>query len=88
MGKYSKLLSKIQHSSQTTGFNFNAICNLLVGLGFHQRIKGSHRIFTHARVSEIINLQPKSGQVKAYQLEQVREIIIRYRMELTDDKQI
>lgn len=38
MGKYSKLLSKIQHSVQTTGFNFNAICNLLVGLGFHQRI--------------------------------------------------
>ncbi|MSR10326.1 MAG: type II toxin-antitoxin system HicA family toxin [Gammaproteobacteria bacterium] len=88
MGKYAKLLDRVLYSGKTTGFKFNAVCKLLLLLGFHQRIKGGHHIFTRPGVYEIINLQPKSGQVKVYQLEQVRDIITRYGLELNDDKQV
>ena len=32
------------------------------------------------RLEEIINLQPKGGKAKAYQVKQVRNIILRYRL--------
>jgi predicted RNA binding protein YcfA (HicA-like mRNA interferase family) len=51
---------------------------LLVDLGFRERIRGSHHIFTRDGVNEIVNLQPKGAQAKPYQVKQVRDIIIRY----------
>jgi hypothetical protein len=50
-------------------------------LGFSERIKGSHHIFFKKNISEIINLQSlKSGKAKAYQVKQVRNIIIKYEL--------
>ena len=52
-----------------------------MSLGFVERIKGDHHIFTKAGVVEIINLQPlKDGRAKAYQVKQVRGIILRYKL--------
>jgi hypothetical protein len=36
-------------------------------------------------IEEIINIQPKNGKAKAYQVKQVREIIIKYRLNSTID---
>jgi hypothetical protein len=33
-------------------------------------------------VSEILNLQPKGGQAKPYQVKQVRDLIYRYELEI------
>jgi hypothetical protein len=46
------------------------------------RIKGDHHIFTNDGVEEILNIQPKKGKAKAYQVKQVRNIIIRYRLNI------
>jgi hypothetical protein len=35
-------------------------------------------------VEEILNLQPKSGKGKPYQVNQVRKVILRYRLTLGD----
>ena len=40
---------------------------LLAKLGFQERIKGSHHIFTRAGVAEILNLQSKGSKCKPYQ---------------------
>jgi len=49
-------------------------------LGFEERIKGSHHIFFKKGIVEIINIQPKKDKAKPYQVKQVREIILRYRL--------
>ena len=50
------------------------------GLGFEERIRGSHHIFTRDGVEEILNLQPKGAKAKSYQVKQVRNVILDYRL--------
>jgi hypothetical protein len=47
-------------------------------LGFAERVRGSHHIFTRVDVAEILNLQPKGNKAKAYQVKQVRSVILAY----------
>ena len=48
-------------------------------LGFEERVRGSHHIFTKGGVEEILNLQAKGGKAKPYQVKQVRTVIIKYK---------
>lgn len=59
---------------------FQGLCSLLRDLGFDERTKGSHHIFTKEDVPEILNLQPKGAKAKAYQVRQVRNVILRHRL--------
>lgn len=45
MGKYSKLLQKVLVGSSDSSIDFSSLCQLLVRLGFQERVKGSHHIF-------------------------------------------
>ena len=65
--------------------DFNELRNLLDDLGFIERIKSSHHIFVRSGVEEIINLQPKGSKAKAYQVKQVRNIILKYRLGVSDE---
>ena len=49
---------------------------MLRALGFAERVKGSHHIFTRNDVTAIVNLQPKDGKAKAYQVKQVRDLLV------------
>jgi predicted RNA binding protein YcfA (HicA-like mRNA interferase family) len=49
-------------------------------LGFEERVKGSHHIYFKDGIDEIINLQPSNGKAKPYQVKQVRELIIKYKL--------
>jgi len=45
------------------------------------RIKGDHHIFYKEGIEEIVNLQPlKDGKAKAYQVKQVRGVILKYKL--------
>ena len=55
------------------------MCQLLRSLGFRERIRGDHHIFVKEGIEEILNLQPKGGKAKPYQVKQVRKIILRYK---------
>ena len=72
MGKYSKLIHKILAGGSDANHDFSALCQLLVRLGFEERVKGDHHIFTRDGVEEILNLQPKGSKAKAYQVKQIR----------------
>ena len=51
--------------------------------GFTRRTgKGSHTLFFKAGIEEILNLQPKGSQAKPYQVKQVRELILKYQLEI------
>ena len=63
---------------------FDGLCALLIRLGFDERIRGDHHIFTMTGIEEILNLQPRGGKGKSYQVKQVREIILKYKLRLED----
>ena len=53
---------------------------VLEQLGFEERVKGDHFIFTRSDVVEIINLQPVGNKAKAYQVKQVRNLVLNYKL--------
>ena len=81
MSKRLKFLMQLVNPAQASNLDFDALVNLLLFLGFDQRMRGSHHIFTKSGLEEIINLQPAAGStVKPYQAKQVRELIVRYEL--------
>jgi len=50
--------------------------------GFEERIKGSHHIFRKAGIEEKINLQKDGNKAKPYQVKQVRNILVTYKLEV------
>lgn len=44
------------------------------------RIKGSRHIFYKEGIDEIINLHPVNNKAKSYQVNQVREILLKYKL--------
>jgi len=80
-----KLLDSILRGSANVSFA-DAVA-LLKALGFSlARRKGSHHIFKHPDIDELINIQDYSGKIKRYQLRQLVTIIERYGLTLGDDE--
>ena len=86
MAKYDELLSRILRGASDANIRFNQLRNLLRRIGFEERIRGDHHIFTKNGVEEIINLQPKGNKAKPYQVKQVRGVIVKYRLSGEDNE--
>ena len=80
MGKIEKTLRQILRGASDANVSFKNLCNLLKRLGFSERVRGDHFIFTKNDVEEILNLQPIGAKAKAYQVKQVRNIILKYKL--------
>jgi predicted RNA binding protein YcfA (HicA-like mRNA interferase family) len=80
MGKYEKLLEQILLGNSDANVDFDELCQLLLRLGFETRVRGSHHIFRKPGVEERINLQRDGNKAKAYQVRQVRSVILRYNL--------
>ena len=80
MGQCEKLLIKILSGTSDANISFAAMCQILVRLGFMERTKGDHHIFVKDGITEIINLQPKGTKAKPYQVKQVRNLILKYKL--------
>lgn len=76
----AKTLDRILRGTSDANIRFDDVRRLLKGLGFEERIRGDHHIFTRDSIEEILNLQPRGSLAKAYQVKQVRNMIIRYRL--------
>ena len=80
MARRDKLLDQILRGTSDANIPFEEMCQLLRRLGFKERIRGSHRIFTKESVEEILNLQPKGANAKPYQVKQVRNVILKHKL--------
>ncbi|MDZ7288631.1 MAG: type II toxin-antitoxin system HicA family toxin [candidate division KSB1 bacterium] len=80
MARPEKVLGQILRGTSDADISFSEMCQLLRKLGFDERIRGSHHIFTQEGVEEILNLQPKGAKAKPYQVKQVRNIILKYKL--------
>jgi hypothetical protein len=80
MSNVKKVLDRVLRGASDANIRFQDLRALLSHLGFAERIRGSHHIFTRSGIAEILNLQSKSGKAKAYQVKQVRSVIIGYNL--------
>jgi len=75
-----KLHAKIVAAQNDANVSFSELRSLLLNLGFDERIRGSHHIFRRDGVREKVNIQADGKMAKPYQVKQVREILLRYRL--------
>lgn len=80
VGKFENTLDAILRGSSDQNVAFDDLRSALSRLGFHERIKGDHFIFSKDGVLEIINLQPVGNKAKAYQVKQVRNLILKHKL--------
>jgi predicted RNA binding protein YcfA (HicA-like mRNA interferase family) len=61
--------------------------SLILAFGFRlDRMSGSHNIFVHDTVTEIVNLQNVKGEAKPYQIKQFLTLVEKYDLRLEDDE--
>jgi hypothetical protein len=84
MSQYQKLLLILLSAQSDTSFAFADLLKILMRLGFEMRIKGSHHILYRQGLPEILNLQPNGPLAKPYQVKQVRDLIVKYRLTLPE----
>lgn len=86
LGKFAKILNSVLGGRADANVRFADLVQLLEGLRFQIRIRGDHHIFTKNDVEEIINIQPKGSMAKPYQVRQVRNLILRYKLEAPNEE--
>lgn len=80
-----KLLAKALASPNT--LRFGEMVALVEGFGFRlSRVKGSHHIYTHPEVRELVNLQNAGGRAKPYQIRQFFRLVERYNIEIEENR--
>ena len=80
-----KLLERLRRGV-LTNVRFQDIIRLVEGLGFElQRTSGSHHIFAHPAVPELLNLQDVAGEAKPYQIRQLLRLMERYSLTLEEE---
>jgi hypothetical protein len=80
MASIDKLLDKILSGRSDANIPFDGLCSLLHRFGFKERVKASHHIFSKPGIEEILNLQPRGAEAKSYQVKQVRNLILKYKL--------
>lgn len=77
MSKVAETLERVLRGTSDTNIRFSDdLRALLKHLGFAERIRGDHYIFSRTGIPEIVNLQPRGNMAKAYQVKQVRGTIV------------
>ncbi len=78
-----KLLERVLSGPKNV--HFNEMVSLVEAFGFRlSRVRGSHYIFEHPQIPELVNLQEKNGKAKPYQVRQFLQLVEQYDLEIGD----
>lgn len=81
MASLEKILESVLGGRADANVRFSDLRRLLLRLGFSERVRGDHFIYSRAGLVEIINLQPAvGGKAKPYQVKQVRQLVLQYQL--------
>jgi hypothetical protein len=80
VARWEKVLDAILGATSDANVEFVDLCAVLTALGFEERVRGDHHIFSKTGIPEIINLQPRGSKAKPYQVKQVRNSITKNRI--------
>jgi len=72
--KKQKLFHKLLSGTKNIRFSEAVACAEAFGFQL-ERINGSHHIFVHRGISELLNLQNVKGTAKPYQIKQLLQLI-------------
>jgi hypothetical protein len=77
-----RLLARIARG-QVANVSFSDMRRLVEAFGFElRRTSGSHHVFVHPDVLELLNLQEVRGQAKPYQIRQFLRLVERYALSM------
>ena len=83
--KKQKLLRKALTNPKN--FRFSDMVTLAEAFGFRRsRQSGSHHVYVHADIPELLNLQEVKGKAKPYQISQFLQLVERYNLTLGEDE--
>ena len=81
-----RLLRRLSQGA-LSNVKFAEVRDLVEAFGFRlARSRGSHHIFTHPNVPDLINLQEVRGEAKPYQIRQFLRLVERYNLTLEDER--
>ena len=78
MSWVEKVLDRVIRGASDANIRFDDLRSVLLHLGFIERVRGDHHIFSRDHVPEILNLQPRGNKAKAYQVKQVRGVTVEH----------
>ena len=79
-----KLLARLLRGS-LRNVSYRDLRRLVEAFGFEVvRVSGSHYIYAHPDIPELLNLQDIDGQAKPYQIRQFLRLVERYALSLED----
>lgn len=85
--KPGRLLRKIRDGN-LRNVAFRDLERLAEALGFRRvRVSGSHHLYAHPQLDELVNLQAVRGQAKPYQIRQLLRLVDRYNLYLDRDRE-
>ena len=80
-----KLLRKLLAAPNNS--RFDDVRRLVEAFGFRLvRVSGSHHIFSHSAIPELVNLQEVAGEAKSYQVRQFLRLVERHNLTLGDSE--
>ena len=80
MNRNRNLFQTILSGQSDANIRFQDLRGLLLRLGFSERTRGSHHTFRKEGIPDLINLQRDGSHAKAYQVRQVRRILLMYNL--------
>ena len=81
-----RLLARVARGD-LANVSFSDMRRLVEAFGFElRRTSGSHHVFVHPDISELLNLQDVRGQAKPYQIRQFVRLVERYALTLEDQR--
>jgi predicted RNA binding protein YcfA (HicA-like mRNA interferase family) len=80
-----KLLGRLSRGD-VRNVAFRDMVNLVQGFGFRlDRIQGSHHVFRHPSIREMLNLQEVDAEAKPYQIRQFLRLVERHNLLLEQE---
>jgi hypothetical protein len=81
-----RLLARVARG-ENANVSFSDMQRLVEAFGFElRRSSGSHHVYAHPDVRELVNLQEVRGQAKPYQIGQFLRLVERYALTLKDEQ--
>ena len=78
--RHDRLRQRVLSGRSDANIRFDDLRWFLLRLGFVERVRGSHHIFRQDGIRERLNIQRDRSHAKPYQVRQVRQVIVRYRL--------
>ena len=81
-----RLLARLARGD-VANVSYSDLTRLVEAFGFElRRTSGSHHVYAHPEVRELLNLQDVRGEAKPYQIRQFLRLVERYALRMEEER--